>query len=40
MWNEVTNGTWKVESATLNRIDNSQNIRQMLYFVVRKTIQE
>jgi hypothetical protein len=40
MWNEVTNGKWKVESVTLNKINNGEQIRQLLYFVVRKTIQE
>jgi len=40
MWNEVTNGKWKVESVTLNKMNNGEQIRQLLYFVVRKTIQE
>ncbi|UJR17616.1 hypothetical protein I4U23_004512 [Adineta vaga] len=36
MWNEATNGAWKVESATLQTINNMNDSHQGLIFVVRK----
>ena len=39
MWEEVTNGEWKVEYAQLNHLDNGERLRQMLFFVVRKQNQ-
>jgi hypothetical protein len=40
MWDEVTDGKWKVESATLQTIDDNQHVREMLTFVVRKKTEE
>jgi hypothetical protein len=40
MWDEVTDGKWKVESATLQTTEDSNNLRQMLTFVVRRNYQK
>jgi hypothetical protein len=36
MWDEVTDGQWQVESATLKTWDGGEHARQSLAFVVRK----
>ena len=36
MWNEVTDGKWQVESATLRTRDDTNHPREILTFVVRK----
>jgi hypothetical protein len=40
MWDEVTDGKWKVENATLQTTEDSNNLRQMLTFVVRRNYQK
>jgi hypothetical protein len=36
MWNDVTNGEWQVENATLQTADDKKTSQQTLTFVVRK----
>jgi hypothetical protein len=36
MWDEVTDGNWQVERATLQTMDGMKDLRHMLNFVVRK----
>ena len=40
MWNEATNGEWKVEIATLKTMGEDDHVRQMLTFVVRKNTDQ
>jgi hypothetical protein len=40
MWDEVTDGQWQVESATLKTSDGGERVRQSLTFVVRNKTEQ
>jgi hypothetical protein len=40
MWDEVTDGQWQVESATLQTINDNEHVSQILTFVVRKKTEQ
>jgi len=40
MWDEVTDGQWQVESATLETINDNEHVSQILTFVVRKKTEQ